>query len=124
MACEDFRSRENWFKQSTLATQFVGQYPLEEMTCQDELVNAEGAYCLAKTGEVYIVYLPAGTQNATLQVDTERPLSLEWFNPREGGEVRQGSITSLEGKGLKSLGHPPADPQKDWVVVVGTPEAG
>jgi len=124
LACEDFRSRKNWFKQSTLATQFVGQYPLEGMTCQDELVNAEGAYCLAKTGEVYIVYLPAGTQNATLQVDTERPLSVEWFNPREGGEVQQGSITSLEGKGPKSLGHPPAETQKDWVVVVGTPGAG
>ncbi len=118
LACEDFRSRENWFKQSTIATQFIGQFPLEEMSCHDELVNARGAYCLAKTGGVYIVYLPAGTYDAKLQVDIEDPFFVRWLNPREGGELKEGSITSLQGKGFQNLGDPPSDPEEDWVVVI------
>ncbi|MCK5463841.1 MAG: hypothetical protein KAI95_12520, partial [Bacteroidales bacterium] len=118
LTCEDFRSREIWWKQSSIATQFVCQFPLEDMTCQDELVNIKGAYCLAKTGEVYVVYLPAGTKNAGLRLESEEPLSVKWFDPREGGEMRDGSITSMQGKGFQSLGEPPAEHDKDWVVRV------
>lgn len=115
---EDFRSRQNWWKQSTIATNFIQQFPLEEMTCVDELVNIKKAWCLAKPGEVYIVYLPSGAKKAMLNIDTGKELSIKWFNPRKGGEMQIGSITSLNGKGLQSLGNPPAELDKDWVVVV------
>ncbi len=118
LTCEDFRSRDTWWKQSSIATQFVNQFPLEEMICQDELVNIKGAYCLAKTGEIYLVYLPAGTKNAGLRLESEKSLSVKWFNPREGGEMQDGSITSLKGKGFQSLGEPLVDIEKDWVVVI------
>ena len=118
LTCEDFRSREFWWKQSSIATKFVSRFPLEEMHSQDELLNIKGAYCLAKTGEVYVVYLPAGTQHARLLVDSEVPLSVKWFSPREGGEIQDGSITTLQGKGFLSLGEPSAEPEKDWVVVI------
>ena len=88
------------------------------MICQDELVNIKGAYCLAEKGEVYVVYLPAGTKNARLRLDSEEALPVKWFNPREGGEMLDGSITSLQGKGFQSLGEPPAEHDKDWVVVI------
>jgi len=119
LTCEDFRSRESWWKQSSIATQFVSRFPLEEMNCQDELVNIKGAYCLAMTGKVYLVYLPAGTRDARLRLESGAPLSVKWFNPREGGELLDGNITSLQGKGFQSLGEPPAEPEKDWVVVIG-----
>jgi hypothetical protein len=115
---EDFRSRENWWKQSTLATQFMSTFPLEEMSCHDELVNVEGAYCLAKKGEIYVVYLPAGTTDARLKADLPAPLQLKWFNPRTGGELDEGSVTSVSGAGSQSLGSPPSDPGLDWVLVL------
>jgi hypothetical protein len=118
LTCEDFRSRENWWKQSAIATQFIRRFPLEEMMSMDELTNTRGAYCLGKTGEVYIVYLPSGAHDARLRVALEKPLSVQWFNPREGGEMVDGSILSLQGKGFQSLGDPPADPEMDWVVVI------
>jgi hypothetical protein len=119
LTCEDFRSRETWWKQSSIATQFVNRFPLEEMNCQDELVNIKDAYCLSKTGEVYLVYLPARTQQASLKIDSEEALQVKWFNPREGGELQDGSITSLQGSGNQFLGEPPVEPEKDWVVVIG-----
>lgn len=114
---EDFRSRELWWKQSTIATQFVQQFPLEEMKSADELINKKGAYCLAKEGEIYLVYLPAGTKNAELKLDG-KSYSVKWFNPRQGGETKNGSVTEIKGKGFAKLGLPPSDSEKDWVVLV------
>ncbi len=116
--CEDFRSRDNWFRQSTIATQFVSRFPLEEMKSQDELVGIKDAYCLAKPGEAYLVYLPAGWSGAELMTEVETPLSVQWFNPRQGGDLVAGSVSTIAGIGIRDLGNPPSDPRKDWVVVI------
>lgn len=118
LGLEDFRSRDNWWAQSTLATQFIRQFPLEELRCKDELVDVQGAYCLAKEGELYLVYLPAGAAQARLQLKQSGPLNVAWFNPRSGGGLEPGSISSIQGHGWQSLGNPPADADLDWVVVI------
>jgi hypothetical protein len=115
---ENFRSRNKWWEQSTIATQFMREYPLEQMQNHDVLINVENAWCLANPGEIYIVYLPATTQNARLQLTGNKTYSVKWFNPREGGELQNGSVTSISGSGRQSPGNPPAEPEKDWVVVV------
>ncbi len=114
---EDFRSRKKWWKQSALATNFIRQFPLEEMDNHDELIHAPHAYCLAKPGEVYVIYLPAGTKTATLQLDDNHSYNIKWFNPRYADKMRQGNPSTIAGKGLVPAGHPPSDPDKDWVVV-------
>jgi len=118
LECEDFRSRANWWKQSAIATQFVSGFPLEDLKCMDELVAVEGAYCLAKPGELYIAYLPAGTENAFLSTESAASLSVRWLDPRNGSEALEGSVESVSGKGMFSLGNPPSDPDMDWVVIV------
>jgi len=117
--CEDFRSREAWWKQSTLATRFISGFPLEEMECRDDLVDAEGAYCLVKQGEMYLVYLPAGWESARLEaVLSALTLDVAWFDPRNGGGLQEGTVTSLTGNGFHELGLPPSSPGQDWVAVV------
>jgi len=115
---EDFRSRENWWSQSTIATQFMTRFPLEEMSCMDELVDAAGAYCLAREGELYLVYFPAGTAQAHIELNQSTPLNVSWFNPRTGGDLQSGSVNTISGKGQQYLGAPPSDPNLDWVVVI------
>ena len=115
---EDFRSRDKWWKQSTLATQFMNQFPLEEMSNMDELLNLKDAYCLSKQNETFVIYLPSGSQNAKLNVALDKALSVKWFNPRIGGEMFYGSARSIQGNGFQDLGNPPTEPEKDWVVVV------
>lgn len=115
---EDFRSRDIWWKQSTIATRFVQQFPLEEMICNDEVVNVKGAFVLEKPGEIYIAYLPAGTQNAKISLSGDKTYSVKWFNPRDGGDMQTGSVVTVKGKGFQSLGNPPVDTEKDWLVVV------
>lgn len=115
---EDFRSREKWWKQSTLAKQFIQQFPLEEMTSHDELVNTKGAFCLAKPGDIYIVYIPAAEKNTTIKLVGDKSYAVKWFNPREGGELLVGSVKTISGNAIRNFGNPPADPEKDWVVVI------
>lgn len=115
---EDFRSREKWWVQSSLATQFMGAFPLEEMRSRDELVDARGAYCLAKEGELYLVYLPAGTNGVHLKLNQPAAMNVEWFNTRSGGALQKGSVDAVQGPGSPSMGMPPSDPDKDWVVML------
>jgi hypothetical protein len=116
--CEDFRSRENWWKQSAIATRFMLQFPLEEMRANNALVNLNGAFCLEKPGEIYIIYLPAGSGNARLNISGEKKFTVKWFNPRIGGVFVDGTVSGVQGKGLQLLGNPPEDIEKDWVVIV------
>ena len=115
---EDFRSRDLWWKQSTIATGFIQQFPLEEMSSHDELVDIPGAYCLARAGELYLLYLPSVTSPARLKMSLPSPMQVHWFNPRNGGELLEGSVTELQGNGEQILGAPPSDPELDWVVVI------
>jgi hypothetical protein len=70
---------------------------------------------------LYVVYLPAGTGKAGIRLDTAGNYSVKWFNPREGGEMQDGSVTSLSGGGLRNPGAPPATSmpmEEDWVMVL------
>ena len=115
---EDFRSRENWWKQSVFATQFVRQFPLEEMRPNNALVNVKGAFCLEKPGEVYLVYLPAGALNAKINLQGGKTFLVNWFNPRTAGDYQTGTVTSIMGKGYQRIGNPTIDIEKDWVAVI------
>src|SRR5690606_31799742 len=107
-----------WWKQSTIATRFVQQFPLEEMKCNDDAINVKGAFVLEKPGVIYIAYLPAGTQNAKISLSGDKTYSVNWFNPRDGSDMQVGSLVTIQGKGFQSLGNPPSDTEKDWLVVV------
>lgn len=118
LGLEDFRSRDNWWEQSTIATRFIKDFPVEQMKNHDKLIDIENGYCLASPGEVYVVYLPADCGETALKTQGDKKYTIKWFNPREGGELQNGSVTSINGGGIQSLGDPPADFGKDWVVVV------
>lgn len=118
LGLEDFRSRDKWWKQSIIATQFIKQFPLETMKSADELLNTESAFCLADTGSVYLAYFPIGIKKYAIDLQSDKSFSVKWFNPRNGGELQDGSVTAIQGKGFQTLGNPLADAEKDWVAVL------
>ena len=114
--CEDFRSRELWWKQTRLATDFfLNDLPFAQMKPASELVSLTNAYCLAKTGEVYTVYLPKADPGEITLPDGK--YVVRWFNPRTGGKLQDGIVKTLNG-GKVSFGAAPAEPEKDWVVLI------
>ncbi|MDP8244397.1 MAG: DUF5060 domain-containing protein [Candidatus Hinthialibacter antarcticus] len=115
--CEDWRSRDTMWKQTRYALDFFErQLPFTEMQSSDDLSPDQDDYVFAKEGEVYAVYAPKSEKiELTLP---EGAYSVQWFNPREGGPLQSGSIESINGPGVQTLGTPPSDPQKDWAVLV------
>jgi hypothetical protein len=128
LVCEDFRSRDKLWDDARIAVGFFtnalpkSNVSLAEMTSHDALVgNAKSdnsRYCLARPGELYLVYLPEGG-SAELDLSGARgDYSVAWFNPRAGGELQGGSVQRVSGGGKASLGDPPADAKLDWLIVV------
>lgn len=116
--CEDWRSRENMWQQTRVALEFFHRYlPFWKMRPADELLSDDRAYCFALPGEVYAVYLPQASEEVELNLAQGRYL-IDWYNPRSGGDLQQGSATAVTGPGPRALGKPPQAPQRDWVVLL------
>jgi len=113
--CEDLRSRERMWDLTRYAVDFFKMYlPFYEMTPSDQLLS--NGWCLAKEGEIYCVYiLQGGLTNLRLG---DGAYSIEWFNPRKGGNLVKGTISEVEGPGQIQIGQPPDEMNKDWVALV------
>lgn len=119
----DFRLREAIWQYTTYARQFMeNELPFWLMAPADDLISGEhglygGAEVFAKAGDVYAIYLPQASQNATLDLRAvSGSFSLRWYNPRTGNF--EGSSTGLNGGSLQSLGSPPSNNNDDWVALV------
>lgn len=117
LTCEDWRSRDHMWDLTDHALRFFRDYlPFDEMTPADELLSSTDAWCLALEGSTYAIYLPEG--GSTDLILNGGFYSVEWYDPRNGGPLQAGSVTSIGGLGLTSLGEAPNEPAKDWVVLV------
>lgn len=120
LTCQDFRSRDLFWDQNRCARHFFESYlPFWEMEPADELTPDEESYCLASKDRVYAVYLPMTVETTSINIgDSGKEFSVNWYNPREGGELQEGSVKSVQAKGTVKLGFPPAEKEKDWVVLL------
>lgn len=119
LQCEDWRSRDRLWDYTRHALTFFQEHlPFIEMESHDELLNGDQAYCLAKKGDVYAVYLTFGGQ-ASLDLSGETgTFSVDWYNPRSGGVLQKGEKQELSGGAVVNLGIPPSDTDKDWVALL------
>ncbi len=119
LTCQDWRSRDLFWDQCLIALEFFREYlPYPEMESADQLTDVDGAYCLAKPGEVYAVLRRPGSEVTLDLGDASSEFEVRWFNPRKGGALQEGLVKTVRGPGKKSLGAPPTDGDKDWVVLV------
>lgn len=118
LSCEDFRSRHNWWQQSTIATDFISGFPVEEMQGANELVSSKNAFVLAKAEEIYIVYIYSVSEKVKIQLENAENYKLKWFNPRKGGEMIDSELVLNNENTIIELSNAPADSDKDWVAVL------
>lgn len=124
LIAEDFRSRnKSWEYASTAIRFFKDQkIPFWEMENANEIIenpkNTNKKYCLAKAGEIYVVYLPEGG-NSNLDLKNENgTFSVKWFDPVNGGRLKNGEVKLLKGGRLVNTGYPPEKIDQDWIVVL------
>ena len=77
-----------------------------------------GKFCLAKSGELYLVYLPNSEETEIDLSDAEGRFQLFWFNPRTGGDLGIGSVKSVTAGAKVAIGDPPIADGEDWLVLV------
>ena len=117
LSCEDWRSREKLWEQTKVALDFFHKHlPFSEMKNSDELTKDQNDYCLAKEGEIYAIYLPEG--NATDIRVPAGEYSINWYNPRDGGDLIQTTVNKITVNGFVSTGNPPVKDGKDWVCLI------
>lgn len=118
---EDFRSRDGVWTWTAAAKDFFETYlPVQDMQQADALTSGTNVadYVIADPGKVYAIYLPdGGTATLDLRGQTGR-FDVDWYDPRNGGALRNGSVMLVNGGGLVSLGTPPAAAGEDWTILV------
>ena len=120
LTCEDWRSRDLFWDQCRHALEFFRDHavPFWEMSNADSLTDAVGGYCLGKPGEIYVVFLKTAAVTSLDLAGAAGEFTVGWFDPRNGGPLRMGSVARVTGGGRVSLGAPPADSADDWVALV------
>lgn len=118
LTCEDWRSRANMWDQSRYAQEFFTQndIPFWEMEPMDEATADEMDYVLGKKDEVYIIYQKMGKKSGSTLNGVNGDFKMSWFNPRTGEFV--GNAKSVSAKGSLKISKPPADADKDWVILL------
>jgi|LakMenEpi03Aug12_release.lakeMendotaPanAssembly.Ray.scaffolds.fasta_scaffold29911_5 hypothetical protein len=120
---EDFRSRENMWRQTRIALEFFRSHvPYTRMRHNDGLTSSREDFCLAEPGRTYLVYLPAGGKTEIDLGGSQERFTVAWFNPREGGSLQPAGL--IRGPGWATVGAPPAEEAKDWVLLLRRSDYG
>ncbi|GAB6164195.1 hypothetical protein JCM19992_01950 [Thermostilla marina] len=119
LTCQDWRSRDGFWDYCRYALQFFknNDVPFQDMANHNELVGDQ-AWCLAKPGAVYVVYLRNGGTAELDLSDAEGTFTVRWYDPRSGGALQTGAVESVPGGKKVVLGKAPHDGDQDWVVLV------
>lgn len=118
LTCQDYRSRDLFWDQCKYLLDFFENNKIEiaRTENQDELVQT-GDYCLAIPGELYIIFLRNGEGSINLEGHIGT-FSMKWFDPRNGGQLQNGSIQIFKAVKVQELGNAPSEPWKDWVILL------
>lgn len=116
--------------QSRYALEFFSKnaVPFQDMSNDNTRVS-NGNWCLVERsmGKAIVVYLRnGGTANIDLTGLGANPgtnpsstsVSVNWYDPRNGGSLQSGSVASLQLGYTQSLGDAPNSSSKDWVVLL------
>lgn len=123
LVCEDFRSRDQSWDDCRIAISFFqkNQIPFWEMTNVDRLLTSEHSsttYGFAKPDELYLLFLPQGGDVSLDLQDAKGKYQVQWFNPRTGGDLQDGSVLEVIGGQNVDLGKAPSEADQDWLVIV------
>ncbi len=115
--CQDYRTRDQSWDYCRYALEFLSSKPLDKMTPNDNLASGNNNWCLADEGREYIVFLSEGG-TSSLNITKDGTYDVRWYDPRNGGSLQSGSVTTISGTGNKALGNAPNNGNQDWVVYI------
>ncbi len=118
---DDFREMEPALRWAGHAVALLQTLPLLEMAPDHTLGSADrgNTFVLAKPGSAYLLYNDQTGRGLRLDLrGAGGRFEVEWFDPRRGGPLRDGSVKSVDGDAVRELGSPPSEADSDWVCLV------
>ena len=64
------------------------------------------------------MYLPSGNTTTLDLSNAAGQYKVEWLDPRNGGAMKKGSVTTVKGGAPAALGTPPDNPDEDGLAVL------
>lgn len=83
-----------------------------------QVATPNNDYVLAERGEKYVIYLPWVEAPHLDLSDVTGSFSVQWYDPKTAGVLVAGSVTSVMGGEVVSLGSPPSQAGSDWIILV------
>ena len=117
VSLQDMRFYDEFYSQMKHAYDLYQEndIPFYEMYNQDELVT--NGWCHGDDFNNYVIYVQQG-EAGTTTMDFLGTYSVQWYDPRNGGDLQDGSVSSVTTGDNVNLGLPPSEPNLDWVVVI------
>lgn len=117
--CEDWRSRDSMWDYTRYALHFFNEFlPFTEMESADYLLTNEKAYCFAKKGDIYAIYLPEGGTSQLDMTDASDTFEVLWYSPRTGGELMENQVNEIAGGEIVEINGAPDRKNEDWAVLI------
>jgi len=118
----DFRDMDQALIWSGHAVRFFKRLPLVQMNANHKLASGPQnsvSYVLEKRGEVYALYNDRNGRDLQLDLTgVEGQFNVRWYDPRNGGQLQDGSISVVPGGSVVPLGNAPNEVDLDWAVLV------
>ncbi|TWT39797.1 hypothetical protein KOR42_51750 [Thalassoglobus neptunius] len=117
---DDYRITKTMPKHIGIAVSELTKLPLLEMAPHNELlVDMPNGFCLADPGSVYAIYDQRKGTGFQLNLnDSQGEFTVQWINPREGGDWATGSTSTVTGGSVVDLGNAPDSLKSDWCCIV------
>ncbi|WP_040396291.1 CBM96 family carbohydrate-binding protein [Aquimarina agarilytica] len=117
---ENFDRFSTLFEWSRHAYKFFkeNKVPYWEMQNNDNLADGKNNHVLAGAGKTYVIYLEKGGNTQLNLNGITGKFNVKWFDPRNGGNLKDGSVTTISGGAKRGIGNPPNNANDDWVALV------
>ena len=125
LTLEDFSADEPARQLTQLAVDFFQTHlPFTEMEPDNSLSSDSESFVFYKAGEVYVISLPYGGSTNLDLAGLSGSYTVQWFDPRNGGSLQNGTVTSVNAGSSVSIGIPPNTTGEHWVALVQTGSTG
>ena len=122
LTAQDHRTRDQKYTDAAIAIRFFQQYfqpYLPDIRPDDGATADNDDYVLRNADRTaYAIYLPGGGSTSLNLGGQSGDYTVRWFDPRNGGDLQNGSVTTISGGSSSSIGNPPGSPSSDWVALV------
>lgn len=118
---EDFSVMKNAFNWSRYMRDFLYRLPLLNGQSSMTLVTSTTGddFTLYKDGEIYGIYnTKSGTGMSLDLTGKTGSYTVKWYDPRNGGALQNGTVTTIAGGAKRDLGSAPNNTNMDWAILV------